>query len=458
MTARAAIRLQGPPAPRHRSDLVGLLRAAMAPPVILGALRRDWPYARRRGLDVVACHVLRVVPRGAKGFVLDYEVVLRGPDGTRRQPVIGELVGDGAEQWRLRALRKLRSAKRRQLGPGASDDALASLAQLGLVIRAPGLDERLVGLRLLHDPQAAAVMLAQCVPAAAGRAQPVSSAVLGHRLGKRCVVRLAYAAGAGGARNGSLIAKAYKMRSARGQQVFDAMARLATGRFGEGTGARVPRPIAYLPGCRTLLMEDLGGRLLHDLEGAERLRATAAAGLGLAELHRCAPATPARHGVDDEIGLLAGWVALAGEVHPDLRQGMTAALARVSAELERRRWFRAAPIHRDFYDKQVLVDGARTVLIDFDTLCLGDPALDVGNFLAHQRLAELQGRGRARPVAKAFLAAYGAAQSPDFSDRVESYARATLLRLACLYSLRSRWTHVVKPLLDTVHERGRLFP
>ena len=53
---------------------------------------------------------------------------------------------------------------------------------------------------------------------------------------------------------------------------------------------------------------------------------------------------------------------------------------------------------------------------------------------------------------------YRPAKSPYFLDRVETYTQATLLRLACLYSLRSRWTHVVKPLLGAAHDwhRGSL--
>jgi thiamine kinase-like enzyme len=40
-------------------------------------------------------------------------------------------------------------------------------------------------------------------------------------------------------------------------------------------------------------------------------------------------------------------------------------------------------IHRDFYHDQVIVDGNRFYLTDFDNYCMGDPALDIGNFKAH---------------------------------------------------------------------------
>ena len=41
------------------------------------------------------------------------------------------------------------------------------------------------------------------------------------------------------------------------------------------------------------------------------------------------------------------------------------------------------PIHRDFYYSQVLFNQEQLTLIDFDLLALGDPAIDVANFMAH---------------------------------------------------------------------------
>jgi thiamine kinase-like enzyme len=40
-------------------------------------------------------------------------------------------------------------------------------------------------------------------------------------------------------------------------------------------------------------------------------------------------------------------------------------------------------IHRDFYPDQILVDRDRLWLVDLDLCCQGDPALDIGNFIAH---------------------------------------------------------------------------
>ncbi|MDQ3989296.1 MAG: ATP-binding cassette domain-containing protein, partial [Actinomycetota bacterium] len=49
------------------------------------------------------------------------------------------------------------------------------------------------------------------------------------------------------------------------------------------------------------------------------------------------------------------------------------------------------PAHRDLHDKQLVAVGDRVGLLDLDTLCAADPALDLANLLAHLRLRVLQG-------------------------------------------------------------------
>lgn len=49
------------------------------------------------------------------------------------------------------------------------------------------------------------------------------------------------------------------------------------------------------------------------------------------------------------------------------------------------------PVHGDFYAKQVLVDGERAGVLDLDSAALGDPAQDLGLFLAHLERDRLRG-------------------------------------------------------------------
>ena len=92
---------------------------------------------------------------------------------------------------------------------------------------------------------------------------------------------------------------------------------------------------------------------------------------------------------------------------------------------------RTCGIHRDFYPAQVIVEGGRLHLLDFDLYCLGDPALDVGNFLGHLTEESLRVRGdaaawRDREVAMEDRFVELAGEQGRFA--VRAYATLTLAR------------------------------
>lgn len=95
--------------------------------------------------------------------------------------------------------------------------------------------------------------------------------------------------------------------------------------------------------------------------------------------------------------------------------------------------------HRDLHDKQMLADGGSLGLLDFDTVSLAEPALDLGNLWVHARLRADQGlwsHGHSQVVQDAVR---GVASALGVSDqRFATYAEATRLRLACLYAFRPR--------------------
>ena len=110
-------------------------------------------------------------------------------------------------------------------------------------------------------------------------------------------------------------------------------------------------------------------------------------------------------------------------------------LARLASELVRKltTGLRHAPavnlpIHGDFYDRQVLVDDGRIVILDLDEAVLSDPAADLGLFVAHLVHAALScdlQAARVAPVRDALLAGYGVPP-----ERVDLYTAIGLLQLA----------------------------
>jgi aminoglycoside phosphotransferase (APT) family kinase protein len=113
-------------------------------------------------------------------------------------------------------------------------------------------------------------------------------------------------------------------------------------------------------------------------------------------------------------------------------------------------------IHRDFYPDQVLVDGERLVLLDLDLYCLGDPALDIGNFVAHVIEYSLRARGAADALAavttaltERFARLAGAATVPA----IEAYTTLTLARHVQLSTRFPERRHLTAALLALCEAR-----
>jgi len=108
--------------------------------------------------------------------------------------------------------------------------------------------------------------------------------------------------------------------------------------------------------------------------------------------------------------------------------------------------------HRDLHDGQLIIAGSTVSLLDFDLICHADLALDAGNLLAHMKLRTLQGQQGGDSSAltdcgKAFLFGLGRQHEPGFESRLLFYQASTFYRLALLYALRPRWSHLAEPLI-----------
>jgi hypothetical protein len=192
-----------------------------------------------------------------------------------------------------------------------------------------------------------------------------------------------------------------------------------------GDGVSVPRPAGLVPDLGVWLQYRVPGEVLTGLlatpDGPALARRVAEAAR---KLHRAGVPARRRHGMADELRILRECLRAIAEVEPRwagrLERLFDACAALAAATPGR------APcgVHRDFYADQVIVDGPRLWLIDFDLYCAGDPALDAGNFLGHvteqalrtaggpaaladreealeERFVELSGEG-ARPAVRAY--------------------------------------------------------
>ncbi|MDT8304305.1 MAG: phosphotransferase [Anaerolineae bacterium] len=187
-------------------------------------------------------------------------------------------------------------------------------------------------------------------------------------------------------------------------------------------------------------------------EGASLLRVTEQIGRALRALHQAELAPAARpHGPAEEIGVINKWLGHLQchmpQVHARLQPYARSILWALEAE-----YSGPALLHRDFYDKQVIVGKARPItLLDLDTLAVGEPALDLANALGHLELREIQGRLSGERLARAAEALLrGYQPHTSVHRRLPVYTDATRLRLACVYSFRPGQHEVASRLASRI--------
>ena len=103
-------------------------------------------------------------------------------------------------------------------------------------------------------------------------------------------------------------------------------------------------------------------------------------------------------------------------------------------------------IHRDFYQDQLLMDGDRVWILDLDLVAQGDPAIDIGNFLAHIKEYALRRYGSVsalKSIEQAFLKGYaceGCAVDRKRISLLESLSLARHVHISTLFADRRHTT------------------
>lgn len=179
-----------------------------------------------------------------------------------------------------------------------------------------------------------------------------------------------------------------------------------------------------------------------------------AIGRGLRSLQERQPSVYlALHGPRDEERVLQRMRERTLAIRGDEPQGAASVFARASKLFGDLRPATPVVAHRDLHDGQFLVRGEELVLLDFDLLCLADPALDAANLAAHLELRALQGLAgadyeSARACGEALFDGLGRNRERGFEQRVHFYRGATFLRLAWVYHARPKYAALGARLLD----------
>lgn len=266
-------------------------------------------------------------------------------------------------------------------------------------------------------------------------------AVLSYRAGRRAVVQVTQ----GSCRN---VVKGHrKGRSARAA-VHQSIAEGAMRR----SGVRVPRLLRHEGRHEALVFEHAEVREIE-------LDASAVpyfAELG-ARLRRF-QGDPGRQHVKaflhgDELGVLDLWKNKVLRAVGALPAGWEEARADVERAAEALGDPHPVLAHRDLHDRQLFRIDGDVALLDFDLLCQGDSALDVGNLVAHLRWRALQGlygadETSADACSRALLEGLDRVEEPGFARRLAFYTATAFLRLSLVYRVRPPWETLASGLVE----------
>jgi hypothetical protein len=275
------------------------------------------------------------------------------------------------------------------------------------------VDRSLPQLRALGDAATAAPALSRAL----GRPVRVEAvSLVRHKPGRRCTLGYRLA---GGER---VVAKTYASR--RAGRVHDTVRRLESVRG-------VPKALGWDAGRRLVVLEAVAGEPALPLILAGEVSVGAEAAELVHALHRSHARLGRAHLLADEVRPLRERAERLGG-----RAVRCLELVRESAALT---WdWRLRPVHRDFYEEQLVLTPGGLAVLDLDDAAMSEPALDAANFAAHLRLHALRPGGARGPAAvrRAFLRRYRELDDELDIRLLFLLEAATLLRLADIHASR----------------------
>ncbi|MGC0142182.1 phosphotransferase [Pseudactinotalea sp. Z1732] len=388
----------------------------------------------------------RIWPRGAGRVSLE----LLGPAG---ELLAGQMIEDDGDRRRVMAAT---SGRARAGGDVVLAPALDGRgATVGTVlVQARGADRRLQALpHLLTEP---------------------GSHLLVHRPERRAVVYLPggpeVVAGAGApdqASGAGTYARVF--RPGRTAAVVRS-ARLGVHVLGGLPGFAAPGVVEHREGGGVVVTSALPGESLRALLGTEQAAAmvrAGAAGLGHLLRHLARAPVPGDLPVRDaaaELAWVGVWIERVRQHLPRVHPRLPAGLELIADHLDRRPATGTGIIHGDLHDGQVLIsrtptgrtptgpaldDATASVgVLDWDTVAVGEGALDAANVWAHTDLRRLLGHWPADWATDFWTTVVEHWDpAPAELDRATAYRRLLLLRLACQYAFRPAHAHVTQDLL-----------
>lgn len=279
------------------------------------------------------------------------------------------------------------------------------------------------------DPEQVQQQFSQSL-AIAKNAQVQRIQLIRHKLGRRCLIEYDLRDQQGKIMTliGKIRAKGTDVRSYEVQQA------LYQSGFREDSadGIAVPEPLGVIPEWQMWIQRKVSGtvatQLLLEPNGSMLAKRIAEAAH---KLHQSNVPARRRHTMSDELKILQERIPLVLQDHPQWQARLTRVLAACQQLGQITPEHKRCGIHRDFYPDQVIVSGDRIYLIDLDLYCESNPAIDVGNFIAHIKEQSLRIFGdphRLMSCETALKERFMQLSGHELQTAIESYITLTLVR------------------------------
>lgn len=218
-----------------------------------------------------------------------------------------------------------------------------------------------------------------------------------------------------------------------------------------GDQVRVPKSVALFPDIRTIVQSAVLGEPITDILFEPSTAVVARIADALGSFHASAIDLGRQHTLERELSPLPERIQQLGNVENGLRDRASALLDLLrSGKPEQFEW-RNQPIHRDFYHDQILWDGQHLAILDLDDAAMGEPAVDIANFVAHLMLLGSQRSSsvfRLQHQIDAFLERYRSV-GPDCDPAlIDWLVASTAIRLAGIHGNRDHGRVIATQLLD----------
>lgn len=206
-----------------------------------------------------------------------------------------------------------------------------------------------------------------------------------HKPGRRCAIAYDLSIGTNNSSESVVIIGKARAKGLD-RYSYELQQSLWNGKFAENSadGISVPEPIGIVPEWQMWLQNKIPGTVATDLLArSDGIALASKIAEAAHKLHKTGIFPRRTHTMADELRILHDRLPKVVRQYPQWEKRLELLLDKCDRLAIDTPEFLPCGIHRDFYGDQIIVNGDRLYLIDFDLYCEGNPALDIGNFIAH---------------------------------------------------------------------------